>query len=559
MKKPVPSLPREALVEFITKPGPEMLDLNEAVGLLQSHRQSPEFSMLLDGIVIQRLRQYYGGLMDAKENMTKLQGVLEKLSGPPWFPGIFIKRVESPRGPKALVRQGSTSRVVGFCEVEPPSLQTGDEVYLSPQENAIVARSSQGPQDGETCQFERKLSGDRIMVRSRDEDLVVSAVPTLLAANLKAGDPLLFQRESRIALERIERKADGHLFLEQTPQETFCDVGGLDRQVRELQNTLALHWKHAAMVQRYGLKRKGSILLCGPPGTGKTLLARAFANFLATVSPSGQSRFINVKPGGMNSMWFGESEKNIRELFRLAREAATPECPAVIFFDEVDAIGAARGQTHMRVHDNTLTALIAELDGMADRGNVLVIAATNRLEALDPALLRAGRLGDLILHVPRPGRKAALDIFCKHLASDVPFARNGHGEDWSATRLEIIEAALSSIYAPNADSELATIQFRDGRKRVLRSPDLISGALIANIVRAAKETACLRELADGTAGLQAKDMLAAVAREFASAAQSITPGNCRQHIADLPQDLDVVKVEMTSHKLGNPTRFLNTV
>ena len=141
----------------------------------------------------------------------------------------------------------------------------------------------------------------------------------------------------------------------------------------------------------------------------------------------------------------------------------------------------ARGQAHSHVDDRVLTALMAELDGLTDRGNIVVIGASNRRSSLDAALLRPGRLGDLILEIGRPRRKAALEILTKHLPPTVPYARNGHGDDFLTTREEILQTAVSRIYAPNADNELATLQFRDGKRRPVRASDLISGAMIANI------------------------------------------------------------------------------
>src|ERR1039458_6125721 len=115
------------------------------------------------------------------------------------------------------------------------------------------------------------------------------------------------------------------------------------------------------------------------------------------MSRSGRSRFINVKPGGLNSMWYGATEQRYREIFRVAREtaAAEPEVPVVMFWDEVDAIGSHRGESAHRIDDRMLNAFMAELNGLEDRGNIVILAATNRLDSIDPALLRPGRLGDL--------------------------------------------------------------------------------------------------------------------------------------------------------------------
>jgi len=125
------------------------------------------------------------------------------------------------------------------------------------------------------------------------------------------------------------------------------------------------------------------------------MIARALANWLGQLAREGRSRFMHVKPSALHSMWYAQSEANYREAFRIAKEAgeSDPDTPVVMFFDEIDSVGAARGDVLTRVDDRVLTSFMAELDGLESRGNVLVVAATNRREALDPALLRPGRLG----------------------------------------------------------------------------------------------------------------------------------------------------------------------
>src|SRR5207249_7225751 len=160
---------------------------------------------------------------------------------------------------------------------------------------------------------------------------------------------------------------------------------------------------------------------------------------------------------------------------------------------EVDSVGAVRGSSMMRVDDRVLTAFMAELDGFDSRGNVLVVAATNRRDALDPALLRPGRLGDLVVEIPRPNRKAAAAIFDRYFHRDIPYALNGHGDDAGAARLDIIQTALSRIYAPNGDNTIATLTFRDGKQKTITARDLTSGAPIRKIAHVATETAVFRE------------------------------------------------------------------
>lgn len=257
-------------------------------------------------------------------------------------------------------------------------------------------------------------------------------------------------------------------------------------------------------------------------------------------------------------MWFSESERNYREAFRVAREAgeSEPETPVVIFIDEVDSIASARQESVMRVDTSIVTSLTVELDGLESRGNILVVAATNRRDSLDPALVRAGRFGDSIVEVGRPRMRAARQIFEKHLPDGIPYA-NHESHDSSEVRVALISQLVSQLYAPNGENELATLTFRDGKRRVVKAPDLISGASIAKIASDAVERAGMREIETGESGLRLSDLLAAAAEEFSAAARVLTPANCHRYLSDLPQDVDVVRVEHAERKTLHAFRYLN--
>jgi proteasome-associated ATPase len=360
-----------------------------------------------------------------------------------------------------------------------------------------------------------------------------------------------------MALEKVERSKADALFLEETPSETFDSIGGLDRQIEKLQRSIRLHLFHSEIAGKYCLRRVGSVLLHGPTGTGKTTMARALTHWLGTLSRSGRARFMHIKPLELSSMWYSESERNIRNTFRMAREAGDeePEVPVVMFFDEVDSIGTARGASLMGVDDKVLTALMAELDGLESRGNILVVAATNRRNALDPALIREGRLGDVQIEIPRPNMKAASEIFGKHLRLSIPYAVADHGP--GEARRYLIQSAVSTIYSPNGNNELVQIGFRDGKRRMVKASELISGASIAKIVRIAVENACLREAERGLSGVQVEDIMHGLAEEFECLAKSLTPANCRLHLSDLPQDVDVVRVEPVIKRVSHVFQYVN--
>ena len=384
---------------------------------------------------------------------------------------------------------------------------------------------------------------------------MVQATSDLVAEYLEVGDLIRWDRRLWMAFEKIKRSTGTEKFLEDTPAETFAQIGGLDDQIGILQRSILLHLENSDLVQKYHLHRLGGMVMAGKPGNGKTMMARALANWLAELSPSKKSRFMNIKPSGLHSMWYGKSEEQYREAFEVARRFGDqdPTIPVVMFFDEIDACGTSRGASLGQVNDRVLSAFLAELDGLSRRGNILVVGATNRIDALDPALLRPGRLGDCILQIPRPGRRAAREIFDCHLPSSVPFAeRSDDGPD----RETVIEAALSHLYAANDANQVAALHFRNGETRQVHARDLISGSGIAKIVREASERACMRELEGGPGGLRQEDFWAAIDDEIDQAAGVLTTRNCRSYLEDLPQDVDVIKVERAKRATAQLYRVL---
>ncbi|MEM3403217.1 MAG: CDC48 family AAA ATPase [Nitrososphaeria archaeon] len=225
------------------------------------------------------------------------------------------------------------------------------------------------------------------------------------------------QADFEKALKDVQPSALREVFLE-SPNVRWSVVGGLEGVKRELQEAIEWPLRYPEVYKRVGYKMPKGILLYGPPGTGKTLLAKA-------VATESEVNFISVRGPELLSKWVGESEKGIREVFRKARQAA----PCIIFFDEVDSIAPVRGYGlgESMVTERVVSQLLTELDGIQELQDVIVLAATNRIDMVDPALLRAGRF-DKLIFVPLPDRTARRQILEIHfkerpLAPDVNLDR----------------------------------------------------------------------------------------------------------------------------------------
>merc|ERR1711992_224995 len=193
--------------------------------------------------------------------------------------------------------------------------------------------------------------------------------------------------------------------LEKAPQETYADIGGLDTQIQEIKESVELPLTHPEYYEEMGIKPPKGVILYGPPGTGKTLLAKAVANQTSAT-------FLRVVGSELIQKYLGDGPKLVRELFRVADENA----PSIVFIDEIDAIGTKRYDSTSggeREIQRTMLELLNQLDGFDERGEVKVIMATNKIDTLDPALLRPGRL-DRKIEFPLPDLKTKKKIFSIH-------------------------------------------------------------------------------------------------------------------------------------------------
>lgn len=207
-------------------------------------------------------------------------------------------------------------------------------------------------------------------------------------------------------------------------------------------------------------------------------------------------------------------------------------------------MGARSHNVTTAVDSRVLPSLLHEIDGLDRIERVLLIGATNRPDLLDEALTRPNRFGDKVFRITRPDRTTAGAIFHKYLRPDLPyFARNGAGPEVLAA--ELVNTVLAQLYAPNGElCTLASLTFRDGSRRPLTAPELMSGALIANVVAEAKRRSCLRALGAGPLGIAVEDLLAATTQTLRGIVARLKPGPALRQLLDLPSDLDVVKLEI---------------
>jgi len=256
------------------------------------------------------------------------------------------------------------------------------------------------------------------------------------------------------------------------PKVTYEDIGGLSHVIARVRELVELPLRHPELFKRLGIEPPKGILLYGPPGTGKTLLAKAVAN-------ESDAYFIAINGPEIMSKFYGESEQRLREIFEEAKKNA----PAIIFIDEIDAIAPKRDEVVGEVERRVVAQLLALMDGLESRGQVVVIAATNRINAVDPALRRPGRF-DREIEVPLPDKQGRLEILQIHtrhmpLADDVDLAKlaemtKGYtGADLAALAREAAMAALRR-YLPEIDIEQEKIPAEVLEKMVVKMEDFLA-------------------------------------------------------------------------------------
>ena len=367
--------------------------------------------------------------------------------------------------------------------------------------------------------------GRRALIYGRgDEERVAEIADSLRDVKMRAGDAVLMDLRSGLLVEKLPRQQVEELVLEEVPDVSYDDVGGLDTQIEAITDAVELPYLHRALFHEYDLPAPKGILLYGPPGCGKTLIAKAVANSLAkkvaalTGNTSIRSYFLNIKGPELLNKYVGETERQIRLVFERAREKAAEGVPVIVFFDEMDSLFRTRGTGISSDMESTIVPqLLAEIDGVEALRDVIVIGATNREDLIDPAILRPGRL-DVKIKIERPDDTAATQIFSRYLVSTIPLdevtVRELGGGDPDKACQAMIEETVAEMYRDDDANRFLEVTYQNGDKEILYYRDFASGAMIENIVRRAKKLAVKREIAREGRGVRIDDLIASIRQEY---------------------------------------------
>lgn len=492
---------------------------------------------------------------------TRLQAVELDIHGP----GTFIRNagyheVEDAFGtkhqiPLAYVRdqRGIEGRVAIENEtIDVNKLQFGQRLFLlgtqspGPVMSAPNEFDTTGREASVIALMDEDREGMRVLLSFNEmgENHVCRLAYNVADKVIGPGSRVLVDPTNTLVIEVLPEKESSRYLVAEISTTTFAQIGGLDHIAAQIEEDFIWPMLHAELFKKAGLPSPRGCLFSGPPGTGKTLLARATTNLIAnqiekTTGAKATGYFFYIKGPELLDKYVGETERRLREIFEQAKKRASDTTPVVIFIDEMDALFLTRGRgISSDVNLTIVPQFTALMDGLEDRGNVIVIGATNRRELIDPAVIRPGRC-DKIFEIPRPDAVGAKQIFAKYLLPtwdqinpryDVetyhPLDSKGNQKseryefkrDPRIVAEYLINRAVERMYDTDIERNefIQLVFYSDIIKRItkttiLRYGDLASGALIENIVERAKKIAIHDHIVDNVPfGVEMKHLYLAI-------------------------------------------------
>jgi len=459
-------------------------------------------------------------LEETREQLAMLREEVEKLTAPPNPFGTILGI--NADGTADVHTANRKMRVNVEPSIEIKALDVGQTVLLNEAYNVIEVRDFDVA--GEVVTVQEVLDEERLIVTGRaDDEKVIERATPLIGEFLRVGDHVRLEPRTNLAFEKLVRPEVEELVLEEVPDVSYEDIGGLKDQIESIQDAVELPYIYKERFSEYDLSPPKGVLLYGPPGCGKTLIAKAVANSLAKAvaakegNEDTRSYFLNIKGPELLNKYVGETERQIRLIFQRAKEKSDEGVPVIVFFDEMDSLFRTRGTgVSSDVESTIVPQLLSELDGVETLKNVIVIGASNREDLIDPAILRPGRL-DVKVKIERPNEEAAKQIFSIYLTESLPFAESELARfegDHEAMISDMIDKVVERMYDTSERNRFLEVTYANGDREVLYFKDFSSGAMIENIVRRAKKDAIKREIAGDPLGLTSADLFEAIIQEF---------------------------------------------
>ena len=454
---------------------------------------------------------------EARRTLVELEAALEKVTAPANRVGIFLG---SPKQGLATVFVGGTEYYANIDpRVEPESLSVGTRVLIN-EAYAVVGVLGSTPA-GPVVKISDILDNGRLRIGQEHgaHDFVLERSEELRDVDLKTGDEVRADPAMKVALERLQSKESKEYFLEEIPTMSWDNIGGQEVAIQAIRDTIELPALHPELFERFQYSTPKGFLLYGPPGCGKTLIGKATAYNLVQHLREEEGLdvkeyFMHVKGPEILNMWLGETERMVREIFAQARQKRKEGYLPFLFIDEAESIlGTRRSMRSHHIANTVVPMFCTEMDGIESLKDVVLILASNRHDLIDPAILRPGRI-DRKIKVTRPDEAAAREIFSIYLTEQLPLDSTSEGR--GGDRQALIDEATKALFARSDETRFLKVNLRSGRQEVLHYGDLVSGALIDNIVQRAKEMVIKRAISesDPNAGLCSEDLTAAIQAEY---------------------------------------------
>jgi proteasome-associated ATPase len=456
------------------------------------------------------------------QQIEALTEAYEKLTAPANRIGVFLRELD---GGQALVVLGDTEYAALIDpNLDVELLKPGVRIKLNEAYAVVGVMESTG--SGGLIRVAEVLDDGRMRVGGDAPGAatrLVGRADGLASQAIKSGDEVMLDPTGRLATEHFPKAEAQDYFVEEVPNIPWEKIGGQEEAIRQIRETIEQPMLYPELYKQFDKKPVKGILLFGPPGCGKTMIGKAIAynlakDYSAKAGHEVKECFLHISGPKILNMWLGETERMVREIFATAREKAKEGNLVVIFMDEAESVLRTRSAgRQLNISNTVVPQFCAEMDGMVELENVVLILTSNRPDYIDPAVLRPERI-DRKIKIRRPDHDASRQILSLYLSSSLPIdpAEEEKFDGHECARKALIESTLAYLWRGSKETEFLKVQFRSSANEVMHWRDLVSGALLKSVVDRAKDTAIRRAIAspDETHGLRESDLHEAISAEF---------------------------------------------